>query len=64
VEALGVGKAIGWKEFLRAPRILLETVAAVMKSDECARNARGMQAVLGRRDGARAGADLVERLLG
>jgi UDP:flavonoid glycosyltransferase YjiC (YdhE family) len=64
VEALGVGKAIDGKAFMRDPRVLLHAVASVMESGECARNARRMQSLLDRYNGAKAGAELVERLLG
>ena len=63
VEALGVGKSVTWKEFYNNPKILLDTINAVLTNPCFAENARRMQTILKNYQPAKTAADIIERYM-
>lgn len=63
VEALGVGVAVSWSDFVRKPSILLAAVRNVLANGAFSANAARLQALLSGYNGARTGADRIAQLL-
>lgn len=63
VEALGVGRTLGWKEFQQRPYRIIEEVRAVLDSPGYGAAAAAMRAKLARYNAPVMSADLIEGLL-
>ncbi|MEJ2183538.1 MAG: glycosyltransferase, partial [Nitrospirota bacterium] len=61
VEALGVGKALGWKEFFRNPGKLLEPIRTVIEKPSYSANASRLRDVLRAYHPAQSAADIIEQ---
>ncbi|MFC1657381.1 glycosyltransferase [Candidatus Moduliflexota bacterium] len=61
VEALGVGKTLSWKEFLKSPSRLLDLVRSVLDEPSFCRNAQSFRDILRRHDAQKSAANLIER---
>ncbi|SDT97307.1 glycosyltransferase [Desulfobacula phenolica] len=63
VESLRVGMSLSWKEFYTNPKMLLDTIHAVLANTYFAKNARQMQKILKTCRPAKTAADIMERYM-